>query len=82
MISREVDELLLELNQALGITLVVVTHSLASVDNMSGKCLMLDPKIKGIIASGTLDVLKENKDPHVRGFFHRSIKPSATEEEE
>jgi phospholipid/cholesterol/gamma-HCH transport system ATP-binding protein len=82
VIAREVDELLLELNQALGITLIVVTHSLASIHNLSGRCLMLNPKIKGIIASGSLDALKESLDPEVRNFFQRHIGKQPTEEEE
>jgi phospholipid/cholesterol/gamma-HCH transport system ATP-binding protein len=82
VIAREVDELLLELNQALGITLIVVTHSLASVHNLSGRCLMLDPKTKGIIASGSLEALKASQNPDVRGFFQRSIDRQPTEEEE
>ncbi|HZE21808.1 MAG TPA: ATP-binding cassette domain-containing protein [Desulfobaccales bacterium] len=82
VIAREVDELLLELNQALGITLVVVTHSLASVHNLSGHCLMLDTKTKGIIAAGPLEDLKRSKNPEVRDFFHRYIGEESNEEEE
>jgi phospholipid/cholesterol/gamma-HCH transport system ATP-binding protein len=82
VIAREVDELLLELNQALGVTLIVVTHSLASIDNLSGRCLMLDPKIKGIIASGPLAQLRESQDPEVRGFFRRHIDRQQITEEE
>lgn len=82
VIAREVDELLLELNQALGITLIVVTHSLASIHNLSGRCLMLNPKTKGIIAAGPLDALKNSQNPEVRNFFQRRIGKQPTEEEE
>jgi phospholipid/cholesterol/gamma-HCH transport system ATP-binding protein len=71
--AREVDELLLELNASLGITLVVVTHQVDTINNLSSRCLMLDPKIKGIIAAGALADLKESVDPDVRSFFQRQI---------
>lgn len=71
--AREVDELLLELNTFLGTTLVIVTHNLASIGNLASRCLMLDSHLKGIIASGTLDDLKQSDNPNVWGFFQRQI---------
>jgi phospholipid/cholesterol/gamma-HCH transport system ATP-binding protein len=71
--AREVDELLLELNAFLGITLVVVTHQMASIENLAGRCIMLDAKTKGIIASGSPAALKANEDARVRNFFQRQI---------
>jgi phospholipid/cholesterol/gamma-HCH transport system ATP-binding protein len=72
--SREMDELLLELNAFLGITVVVVTHDVASIDNLAGRAIMLNPKRKGIIASGKAEDLKKSHDPEVRAFFQRGIK--------
>lgn len=72
--AREVDELLLELNEYLGTTLVVVTHELASIHNISQRCIMLHSDDKGIIAKGTLESLKtESRDERVRAFFSREI---------
>jgi phospholipid/cholesterol/gamma-HCH transport system ATP-binding protein len=71
--AREVDQLLLEFNSFLGITLVVVTHQVATIENLAGRCLMLDPKIKGILAAGSLADLKASTDPGVRSFFQRQI---------
>ena len=72
--AREVDELLLELNEYLGVTIVVVTHELASIHNISRRCIMLDAERKGIIAKGTLESLKdESEDERVRAFFNREI---------
>ena len=71
--AREVDALLLELNAFLGITLVVVTHDLASIDNLSGRSIMLDPDSKGVIASGPPEILKKSDNPVVRSFFQRQI---------
>lgn len=71
--AREVDELLLELNNLLGITLVIVTHNLASVENMGGRCIMLNCEEKGIIASGSMAELKKSDKESVREFFRRQI---------
>lgn len=72
--AREVDELLLELNEYLGITLVVVTHELASIKNISHRCIMLDSERKGIIAVGSPQSLRdESRDERVRAFFQREI---------
>lgn len=72
--AKEVDELLLELNEYLGITLVVVTHELASIHNISRRCIMLHSESKGIIAKGTLESMKtESRDKRVRAFFSREI---------
>ncbi len=73
VMAREVDELLVELNAFLGITLVVVTHQVATIENLSSRCLMLDPQTKGIIAAGTLADLKDSSIPRVRSFFQRQI---------
>ena len=73
--AREVDELLIELSTFLGITLVVVTHQVATIENLSSRCLMLDPQTKQIIAAGTLADLKESAIPRVRSFFQRQIHP-------
>jgi phospholipid/cholesterol/gamma-HCH transport system ATP-binding protein len=70
--SAEIEGLLLELNEYLGVTLVVITHELATISNLSGYCIMLDRESKGIIASGQTETLKrENENPQVRNFFKR-----------
>jgi phospholipid/cholesterol/gamma-HCH transport system ATP-binding protein len=70
--AAELDQLLLELNHSLGITMVVVTHELASIEKISQWCIMLDRDAKGIIAMGTPKDLKANNtDPRVHAFFHR-----------
>jgi len=71
--ARAMDSLLLELNVYLGITLVVVTHDLASIDNLSGRSIMLDRDRKGIIASGPAASLKDSDAPGVQDFFQRQV---------
>lgn len=71
--AREMDSLLLELNTYLGVTLVVVTHDLASIDNLSGRSIMIAADRKGIIASGTASSLKESDAPGIKDFFQRQV---------
>lgn len=70
--SAEMDELLMELNHSLGITMVVVTHELPSIETISHRSIMLDGRAHGIIAMGTPAELKSGStDPRVQAFFNR-----------
>jgi phospholipid/cholesterol/gamma-HCH transport system ATP-binding protein len=71
--AREIDELLVELNANVGITLVVVSHELGTIENISTRCIMLDGDARGIIASGTPDQLLKSDDPRVKRFFRRRL---------
>jgi phospholipid/cholesterol/gamma-HCH transport system ATP-binding protein len=69
----ELDELILELNQQLGLTFVVVTHDLESIFKIGQTCIMLDRDSKSIIARGDPRVLRDTStDPRVRSFFNRT----------
>ncbi|MBC7357994.1 MAG: ATP-binding cassette domain-containing protein [Desulfacinum sp.] len=71
--AAELDSLLLNLNEALGITMVVITHELASILAISRRSIMLDKEAKGIIAQGSpRDLMERSEDPKVRAFFHRN----------
>ncbi len=71
--AAELDELILELNQQLGLTFVVVTHDLESIFKIGQTCIMLDRDTKSIIARGDPRVLRDTSaDPRVRAFFNRS----------
>ncbi len=72
--AAEIDELLIELNENLNITLVVITHELASIKRISHRCIMLDRESKGIIAIGTVEELQKPDQPmKVRRFFARQF---------
>jgi phospholipid/cholesterol/gamma-HCH transport system ATP-binding protein len=71
--AREMDELLVELNVNVGITLVVVSHEIGTIENISTRCIMLDGEAKGIIATGTRDELLRSEDPRVQRFFRRRL---------
>jgi phospholipid/cholesterol/gamma-HCH transport system ATP-binding protein len=71
----ELDELILTLNQRLGLTVVVVTHELPSIFKIVSQCIMLDRESQSIIARGDPRALRDEcADPRVRQFFHRSSK--------
>lgn len=69
--ASEIDNLLMELNRNQGITMVVVTHELASIERISDRCIMLDRTVKGILAVGTVDELRSHHHSRVRAFFSR-----------
>lgn len=68
----ELDELIIKTNEAMGTTMVIVTHELESIYKIAHRVLMLDKEAKGIIAEGTPLELKQNaSDPRVKSFFGR-----------
>jgi len=68
----ELDELIVSLNQQLGITFVVVTHDLDSIFKIGSSCIMLDKESRSIIARGDPRALRDSsKDPRVHAFFNR-----------
>jgi phospholipid/cholesterol/gamma-HCH transport system ATP-binding protein len=70
--SAELDRLILELRQTLGITFVLVSHELASILAICDRVIMIDRGKKGIIAEGDPRALRDHAtDPIVHAFFHR-----------
>ena len=74
--SAQLDALILRLSRELGITFVVVTHELASIHTIADEVIMLDKRVKGVIASGRPADLRDHSDNEwVRQFFHREAEP-------
>ena len=66
------DELILELRESLGATIIVVTHELASIFAIGDNSVFLDPGTKTMIASGDpRQLLAESDDPRVIDFLTR-----------
>jgi phospholipid/cholesterol/gamma-HCH transport system ATP-binding protein len=73
--AAELDELILTLNRGLGLTVVIVTHELASIFKVVKTCIMLDKETKSVIARGDPRQLRdESDDPRVHGFFNRKTR--------
>jgi len=70
--SRLLDELILELRDSLGATVVVVTHELASIFTIGDDSVFLDAETQTMIAKGSpKDLLEHCDDPKVRRFLTR-----------
>ena len=70
--SRRLDDLILELRDSLGATVVMVTHELASILTVGTNAVFLDADTKTMIAQGApKKLLAESHDPKVRQFLTR-----------
>jgi phospholipid/cholesterol/gamma-HCH transport system ATP-binding protein len=66
------DDLILELRDSLGATVVVVTHELASIFAIGNNCVFLDADSRTQIAGGDpKDLLANSRDGRVRKFLTR-----------
>ena len=70
--ARLLDDLILELRESLGSTVVIVTHELASIFAIGNNSVFLDPDEKTMIAQGDPNkLLAESKNPTVHKFLTR-----------
>lgn len=70
--ARHLDDLVLELKESLGTTVVVVTHELSSIFVIGNNSIFLDAETKTMIASGHPQrLLKECGHPTIRNFLTR-----------
>lgn len=69
--SMALDELILELRDSLGSSIVLVTHELPSIYAVADTCLFLDNKTRTQIALGTLQELLEHGPDTVQRFLRR-----------
>jgi phospholipid/cholesterol/gamma-HCH transport system ATP-binding protein len=70
--ARLLDDLIIELRDSLGSTIVVVTHELASIFAIGNNSVFLDPDTKTMIAQGDpKKLLADPPDPKVRRFLTR-----------
>jgi len=78
IIAAGIDELILDLKKAYAISMVVVTHELASAFLIADRMLLID---RGdIIAIGTKEALKNSTSPRVRQFLDRVPEPQVEDE--
>ena len=70
--ARRLDELILQLQESLGTTMVVVTHELASIFTIANNSVFLDVSKRTMTATGDpKKLLAETKDPTLRQFLTR-----------
>jgi len=70
--AKLLDDLILELRDALGTTIVVVTHELASIFAIANNSIYLDVETRTMTASGDpKKLLAESQNPNVRNFLTR-----------
>jgi len=70
--ARRLDDLIFELRDSLGTTVVIVTHELASIFAIGNNSVFLDAETRTMIAQGDPNrMLAETDDPKVREFLTR-----------
>jgi phospholipid/cholesterol/gamma-HCH transport system ATP-binding protein len=70
--AKRLDDLILELRDSLGATVVVVTHELASIFAIGNNSVFLDSETRTMTAGGDPKMLLENsQDPKVLNFLMR-----------
>jgi len=77
--SARLDDLILQLRDSLGTTLVIITHELASIFTIGDHCIYLDVETKRITAEGhPKDLAVDPTNDKVREFLHRGSQTHLT----
>jgi phospholipid/cholesterol/gamma-HCH transport system ATP-binding protein len=77
--SRRLDDLILELRDSLGATVVVVTHELASIFTIADNSIFLDADTKTMLAVGHPKTLRDTSpEPKIRAFLRRGEADATT----
>jgi phospholipid/cholesterol/gamma-HCH transport system ATP-binding protein len=78
IIAAGIDQLILELKRAFRMTIIVVTHELASAFLIADRMVLID---KGtIVAIGTTEEMRSSTQPRVRQFLDRVAEPEVSGE--
>lgn len=78
--SRRLDNLILELRDSLGATIVVVTHELPSIFAIGDHAIFVDSNTRSVRAEGDpRDLLKRSDDPYLHEFLTRGGTSSGVE---
>jgi phospholipid/cholesterol/gamma-HCH transport system ATP-binding protein len=78
IIAAGVDELILELKKAFHMTVIVVTHELASAFMIADRMVLIDKGI--VVAIGTTEEMRASTHPRVRQFLDRIAEPEVSQE--
>src|SRR5215467_9317945 len=78
IIAAGIDQLIQELKKAFRMTIIVVTHELASAFLIADRMVLID---KGnVVAIGTVEQLRSSTQPRVRQFLDRDAEPEVARE--
>ena len=70
--AKRLDDLILQLRDSLGATVVVVTHDLASIFAIGNNSVFLDPESRTMLATGDpRNLLADDHDPRIQIFLRR-----------
>jgi phospholipid/cholesterol/gamma-HCH transport system ATP-binding protein len=82
--AASLDEMILELHDVLGVTVVLVTHDLDTVHAICNRIAVLAEK--RLIVTGSLDAVADDAHPYVQAFFHgrrgRAARQNAQQEQQ
>ena len=73
--SHRLDELILQMRDSLGATVIVVSHELASIFDIADRAIFLNAKTKTQAAIGSPKALLNSDNKDVRVFLNRGIDP-------
>lgn len=76
--SASLDTLIQHLSREFGITVVIISHELASIEAIADRAIYLDRNAGGVLDQGTPNYLRE-ESPHavIRNFFNRRAETPA-----
>jgi phospholipid/cholesterol/gamma-HCH transport system ATP-binding protein len=78
IIAAGIDQLILDLKKAFHMTIIIVTHELASAFLIADRMVLID---KGnLVAIGTVDEMQSSTQPRVRQFLDRVAEPEVSQE--
>lgn len=78
--SRRLDELILQMRDSTGATVVIVTHELASIFTVADRAIYLDNKTRTQTAIGNPKELLKSGNADVRTFLNRGVDPLSTQD--
>lgn len=71
--AKRLDDLILELRDSLGTTIIIVTHELETIFGMSDNAIFMDDETQSILEEGNPHImLQQTQNPKVRQFLTRS----------
>src|SRR5437867_7072931 len=78
IIAAGVDQLILELKSAFHMTIIVVTHELASAFLIADRMVLIDRR--NVVAIGSTEEMRASTQPRVRQFLDRIAEPEVSQE--